>query len=115
MLGVIELQAQDENVDTLSPRLRQAAMQVVAAEAQKRELDEALPTARHRKWGLAAMALLALVSTAFVFTPKAGLNALERWLNPFAEIERYTFTQLDQPITYLAVPYGEAFRVTLSL
>jgi len=115
LLGVIELQAQDENGDTLSPRLREAAMQVVAAEAEKRELDEALPTARHRKWGLAAMALLLLVTTVFKFTPKAGLNALERWLNPFANIERYTFTQLDKPITYLAVPYGEAFGVTLKL
>lgn len=115
LLGVIELQAQDENGDTLSPRLREAAMQVVAAEAQRRELDEALPEARHRKWALAAMALLILVSTAFVFAPKAGLNAFERWLNPFASIERYTFTQLDEPITFLAVPYGEAFRVTLKL
>jgi hypothetical protein len=115
LLGVIELQAQDENGDTLSPRLREAAMQVVALEAQKRELDEALPTARHRKWGLAAIILLLLVSTAFVFTPKAGLNALERWLKPFSDVERYTFTQLDQPITYLAVPYGEAFGVTLKL
>ena len=115
LLGVIELQAQNENDDTFSPRLRQAAMQVVAAEAQKRELDEALPTARHRKWGLAAMALLALVTTAFIVTPKAGLNALERWLKPFAAIERYTFTQLDAPLTYLAVPYGEAFRVSLQL
>lgn len=115
LLGVIELQAQDENGDTLSPRLREAAMQVVAAEAEKRELDEALPLARHRKWGLAAIALMLLVSTAFVFTPKAGLNALERWLNPFANIERYTFTQLDHPITFLAVPYGEAFGVTLKL
>ncbi len=115
LLGVIELQAQDENGETLSPRLREAAMQVVAAEAQKRELDDALPTARHRKWGLAAITLLLLVSTAFVFTPKAGLNALERWLNPLSDIERYTFTQLDEPITYLAVPYGEAFGVTLKL
>ncbi len=115
LLGVIELQAQDENGDTLSPRLREAAMQVVAAEAEKRELDDALPTARHRKWGLAAMALLALVTTAFIFTPKAGLNALERWMNPFADVERYTFTQLEKPITYLAVPYGEAFGVTLKL
>jgi hypothetical protein len=115
LLGVIELQAQDENGDTLSPRLREAAMQVVAAEAQKRELDAALPTARHRKWGLAAITLLCLVATAFLFTPKAGMNALERWLNPLSEVERYTFTQLDKALTYLAVPYGEAFAVNLKL
>lgn len=115
LLGVIELQAQDENGDTLSPRLREAAMQVVAAEALKRELDSALPTARHQKWGLAAILLLGLVATAFVFTPKAGMNALERWLKPLAQVERYTFTQLDNPPIRLAVPYGEAFTVSLKL
>lgn len=115
LLGVIELQEQDEHGDSLSPRLREAAMKVVAAEAQKRELEAALPAARHRKWGLAAMFLLGLVATAFVFTPKAGMNALERWLKPLSDVERYTFTRLDHPLTYLAVPYGEAFSVKLNL
>jgi len=115
LLGVIELQVQDEAGDSLSPRLRAAAMEVVAAEAGKRDLGEALPTPRHRKWGLAAILLMGLVATAFLATPKAGLNALERWLMPFSKTERYTFTQLDSPIGYLAVPYGEAFGVSLKL
>ncbi len=34
---------------------------------------------------------------------------------PFSKTERYTFTQLDNPPDYLAVPYGEAFDISLSL
>lgn len=115
LLGVIELQAQEEAGDSLSPRLRAAAMEVVAAEAGKRKLDDALPVPRHRKWALAALSLAGLVIVAFLATPKAGLNALERWLKPFSDIERYTFTQLEKPPGYLAVPYGEAFDVVLKL
>ena len=115
LLGVVELQMQEEGDGSLSPRLRAAAMEVVAAEAGKRNLDEALPTPRHRKWGLAAILLMGVVATAFLATPKAGLNALERWLMPFSKTERYTFTQLDSPAGYLAVPYGEAFSVQLRL
>ena len=115
LLGVIELQGQTEAGDSLSPRLRAAAMEVVAAEAGKRQLDDALPVPRHRKWALTALALMLVVSGAFLATPMAGLNALERWLKPFSDVERYTFTQLDKPPTYLAVPYGEAFEVVLKL
>lgn len=115
LLGVIELQGQHESLDTMSPRLRAAAMQVVANEAGKRNLEEALPVPRHRKWALAALFLMFVVSAAFVVAPKAGMNALERWLKPFSKVERYTFTQLDKPIEYLAVPYGEAFQIVLKL
>ncbi|MBC7979565.1 MAG: hypothetical protein H7Y36_03270 [Armatimonadetes bacterium] len=115
LLGVIELQEQEEANDSLSPRLRAAAMEVVAGEAGKRDLRTALPAAQHRKWALAAIFLMAVVATAFVVTPKAGLNALARWLMPFSAVERYTFTQLETPPRYLAVPFGEAFEVSLKL
>jgi hypothetical protein len=115
LLGVIELQGQHEAGDSLSPRLRAAAMEVVAAEAGKRKLDDALPVPRHGKWALAALALFFVASGAFLMTPKAGLNALERWLKPFSDVERYTFTQLENPPAKLAVPYGEAFEVLLKL
>ncbi len=115
LLGIIELQGQQEAGDSLSPRLRAAAMEVVAAEAGKKDFETALPTPSHRKWALAAIALMAVATTAFILTPKAGMNALQRWLMPFSEVERYTFTQLEKPDGYLAVPYGEAFEVILKL
>lgn len=115
LLGVIELQDQKANSDSLSPRLREAAMAAVAAESGKRNLDEALPPQKHRRWALAAMALAAVSAAAFTLTPRAGLNALQRWLFPLSETERYTFTKLANAPSYLAVPFGEAFEVSLQL
>lgn len=115
LLGVIELQDQEGSADSLSPRLREAAMEAVAAETGSRKLDEALPPQRHRKWGLAAMGLAGAVAATFALAPRAGINALERWLMPLSNTERYTFTKLDHPPVKLTVPYGEAFDVMLSL
>ena len=115
LLGVIELQDQHESVDSLSPRLRGAAMEAVAAEAGRRKLDEALPPPRHLRWGLALLVLAGGAAAVLTLTPRAGMNALKRWLMPLANTERYTFTRLEKPPAYLAVPYGEAFDVALRL
>jgi CRP-like cAMP-binding protein len=115
LLGVIELQDQEANADSLSPRLREAAMQAVAVETGKRKLDGALPPQRHRRWALAAFALALLSGAAFMLTPRAGWNAFERWLMPLSNTERYTFTKLQDPPIYQAVAFGEAFEVTLRL
>lgn len=115
LLGVIELQGQEGNPDTLSPRLREAAMEAVAAETGRRKLDDALPPQKHRRWTLAAMTLAAAAAVAFTLTPRAGFNALQRWLMPLSNTERYTFTKLDNPPVYRAVAFGEAFEVTLKL
>ncbi len=115
LLGVIELQDQVGNADTLSPRLREAAMEAVAIEAGKRKLDEALPPQRHRRWALAALLLAGIAAAAFTLTPRAGLNALQRWLMPLSNTERYTFTRLENPPFYRAVAFGEAFEITLTL
>jgi hypothetical protein len=115
LLGVIELQGQHEDASSLSPRLRAAAMEAVTIEAGRRSLDDALPPPRHRKWALAALVLALGTAAAFTLTPRAGLNALQRWLMPLSDTERYTFTRLDNPPGFLAVPFGEAFEVSLRL
>ncbi|MEX1048858.1 MAG: hypothetical protein WED15_04985 [Akkermansiaceae bacterium] len=115
LLGVIELQDQEGNADTLSPRLREAAMEAVAAETGKRQLDEALPPQKHRVWALAALGLACIATAAFLFTPRAGFNAFQRWLMPLSATERYTFTRLENPPVHRAVAFGEAFEITLQL
>ena len=115
LLGVIELQDQEGNADTLSPRLREAAMEAVAIEAGNRKLDEALPPQRHRRWALVALCLAGISAVAFTLTPRAGLNALQRWLMPLSKTERYTFTRLENPPVYRAVAFGETFQITLRL
>ncbi len=115
LLGVIELQHQEGSEDSLSPRLREAAMEAVAVETGRRKLADAMPPQKHRKWTLAAMALAAAAAVTFTLTPRAGINALERWLMPLSDTERYTFTKLDKPPVKIAVAFGEAFDVTLRL
>ncbi|MEN9973998.1 MAG: hypothetical protein RLZZ282_4 [Verrucomicrobiota bacterium] len=115
LLGVIELQDQQGSADSLSPRLREAAMAAVAAETHGRQLDEALPLSKHRRWALVAMALAVVSTATFTLTPQAGWNALKRWLMPLSHTERYTFTKLENPPSYRAVAFGEAFEVTLRL
>lgn len=115
LLGVIELQDQEGSEDSLSPRLREAAMAAVAVETGRRQLAAALPPQRHRRWSLVAMALAAAAAVALTLTPRAGVNALKRWLMPLSATERYTFTKLENPPVYRAVAFGEAFDVTLRL
>jgi hypothetical protein len=115
LLGVIELQDQRESADSLSPRLRAAAMEVVAAEAGRRKLDGALPPPRHRRWALALLVLTGGTAAVLTLTPRAGINALKRWIMPLSNTERYTFTRLEHPLASLTVPYGEAFNVVLRL
>jgi hypothetical protein len=115
LLGVIELEHQEGSPDSLSPRLREAAMVAVAAETGRRSLDDALPAARHRRWALAACALATIAALALTLTPRAGLNALQRWLMPLSQTERYTFTRLQDAPTRIQVPFGESFEITLKL
>lgn len=115
LLGVVELQQQVEDADTLSPRLRAAAMERVAEEASRRELTGALPASRHRRWLLAVVAGLLVAGAAFTLAPKAGFSSLKRWLMPLSETPRYTFTALEDVPATLVVPQGEAFPLILRL
>lgn len=115
LLGVVELQKQVEGGDTLSPRLRAAAMEAVAAEVERRSLTAALPASRHRRLSLAVLGVVAVCAAAISLAPKAGLNSLKRWLLPLSATPRYTFTRVEGLPTRLYVPQGEAFSVTLPL
>jgi hypothetical protein len=117
LLGAVELQDQTETKDTLSPELRAAAMLTVAADAAGRDLGQALPAARHRKWSLAVMALFIIAVGSLVSVPEASINALKRWLMPLSDTDRYTFTQLDLSSidTPHHIPYGESFSLTIPL
>lgn len=115
LLGVVELQEQSENEDTLSPRLRAAAMESVAVEAQRRKLNDSLPISRHKRWSLAVIALFICAGAALTIVPEAGLNSLKRWLFPLSSTPRYTFTLLEDVPFQLPVPQGEAFSIDLRL
>ena len=95
LLGIVELQDQDEARESLSPELRAAAMVHVAAQAAKRDMTEALPYSRHKKLTLAVTLGAAAIIFGFTIAPKAGENAFKRWLMPLSDTEHYTYTQFD--------------------
>jgi len=115
LLGVIELQDQKESVESLSPELRAAAMANVATEAKGRDFEKALPASRHRSWSLGVLATFAIAAAALIIVPKAGMNALKRWLMPLSDTPRYTFTRLENVPKRIVVPYGEPFNLALKL
>ncbi|MDB6080303.1 MAG: hypothetical protein JWO82_4050 [Akkermansiaceae bacterium] len=115
LLGVVELEKQTETSETLSPRLRAAAMEAVAAEVERRKLDTALPGSKHRRWMLTVGATVLIFIAAIVIAPKAMLSSLRRWISPFSATERYTFTILRDLPPKLYVPQGEAFSLPVTL
>jgi hypothetical protein len=117
LLGVVELQDQKESHKTLSPELRAAAMAHVARQVGKKDMGEALPISHYKMLGLGVALGALCVILGFSFAPKAGSNALKRWLLPLSGTERYTFTQLDLsglPNPY-TVPYDEPFVIIVPL
>ena len=115
LLGIIELQEQTEEKESLSPRLRLAAMETVAADAEKQGLSSALPGNWIKKALFATILLGGAAVAAFILAPKAGINALQRWAMPLQETERYTFTKLDNIPNNLVVAHGEAFDLVVHL
>jgi len=114
LLGIVEL-AQGDSQSGKSRALVQAAMRQVDEELAKRDLAEAVPNPRHRRWAWAAGVPLAVVALLMVLVPGAGGNALRRWLMPWRQVERYTFAQLQGGTGLRVVPYAEPFQVETHL
>lgn len=117
LLGVVELQDQQESHKSLSPKLREAAMAHVTRQAGKKDMTEALPVSHYQKLAIGVGLCTLLVVIGFSLAPKAGANALKRWILPLSDTERYTFTQLDLsgiPDPYV-VAYDEPFVLEIPL
>lgn len=113
--GIIELTESGELPANISPALLRAAIAQVAVESGRFEFTDAVPVRPVRRWTIAAATLAVLAAAPFVIVPKAGLNALARWLAPWAHIERYTFASLDALPAELVVPHGEPFEIVCGI
>ena len=113
--GVIELTESDTLPENISPALLRAAVRQVADESGRCNFEDAVPTRPAKRWVLAATVVTGLAAAPFLMAPKAATNAAQRWAMPWADIERFTFTTVEQLPSDLYVAHGEKFEMEVGL
>jgi hypothetical protein len=114
LLGIIEL-AHSADEQSRSPELCQAAIESVAADAEKRDFKAAAPDSRQRSWGMAAAIAAAIVIAIGVFYPAAASNAWARFGAPWRDTPRYTFAAVQPLEREIVVAHGEPFSLAAHL
>ncbi len=114
ILGIVEL-VKSEAEQARSIELCQAAITQVADQAEPKDFSTAVPNPRHLRWaGLAAAALTVGLGLCVIY-PAASANSWSRFLTPWRDTPRYTFTQLEPLPDKLIVPHGEPFSLSVRL
>ena len=113
IVGVLELGEQNQR--GASERLIAAAMQQTGEDAAREDFTEATPHHRRTMWTVSTAAAVLAMIAAFVATPAAAQNAWQRFLSPWTNVERFTFTQLQPLPERRVVPYGESFTIDARL
>ncbi len=114
LLGIIEL-VKSESEQQRSRALVEAAVVQVAGETAKRDLQAAIPHPRHRMWAwLAGVPTAAAVLLLCLF-PAAATNAWSRFVAPWQDIPRYTFTMVEKLSERFVVAHGEPVTVSIKL
>ena len=106
LLGIIEL-VHSEDFKGSSESLCRAALAQADQETADKDFTKDVPHPRHRRWALTAVVPLAIAVAAMLLVPAAGSNALQRWIMPWKNIDRYTFTQVDPLPAKIVVPLSE--------
>ncbi len=114
LLGVIEL-AHDDSEQKRSRRLVEAAIEQVAVDAKKRDFRDAVPSPKHKLWGvLVAVPAVAAVAL-FALVPSAASNAWSRLVSPWKNTPRYTFAAFEPLPSKTVVAHGEPFSLVAKL
>lgn len=115
LLGIVELARMDHGAAGRSERLVQAAMEQAADAVKDHDFTHAVPEARHHQWGWAAGGVAALAVLAFATVNDAARNAFARWMTPWRNVERFTFTRVEPLPSRLVVPFAEPFEFPVRL
>ncbi len=113
--GIIELTESSDLPSNVSPGLLRAAVRQVAEESGRFDFPEAVPVRPARRWALAAVVLVTMAILPFIIAPKAGSNALLRWLAPWEKVDRYTFASFETLPSQMIVAHGEPFEIACRL
>ena len=113
LLGVVELSRDDAEIG--SETLAKAAVEHVDEIVRDKDLSDAVPQPRHRRWAVAAAVPILLGGIGLAVVPDAAINAMERWLMPWKEVDRYTFAQVEHLPEAMVVAHGEEFSFSTTL
>ncbi len=114
LLGIIEL-VHSESEQARSLTLCEAAVTQVAEVATKRDFSDSVPSPKHRSRAIMAGASLLIAVVLLALFPAAATNAWARFLMPWGDTPRFTFTSIQPVSNHLVVAHGEPFSVTASL
>jgi hypothetical protein len=112
LLGIVELADEARRPAYFSAELYEAAISQVSAESAPCDFSAAVdpkPT-RLQLWITGGLLLLVLLPLLVV--PKAGWNALCRWLSPLGGIPRFTLVELEDLPGEQIIPHGEKFTIS---
>ncbi|HEX4084435.1 MAG TPA: hypothetical protein VHY22_05980 [Chthoniobacteraceae bacterium] len=115
LLGIVELADPGARPSNYSQELCAAAIDQVAGEAAAFDFKQAAANRKPRRYLLTFLGLAALVAALAIATPDAGWNALQRWLRPVSNIDRYTFVTIQALPDHLVVAQGEPFEIAVGL
>ena len=110
LLGIIEL-VHDSNFENNSEALTRAALVQAEKETADKDFVNDVPYAKHRRWAVIAGVPLLLALVAWLSVPEASGNAFARWLMPWKNIDRFTFTRLESLPDQLILPQAEPTKL----
>jgi hypothetical protein len=113
--GVIELSGDAQASQGISESLRQAAVRQVAQRCEPLAFTEAISTSRVWAYTKRAAVILLLLVGCGIWQPELVRNALARFVQPWANIPRYTFARLSPLPSSIRVPRGEPFTVKVGV
>jgi hypothetical protein len=114
LLSVVELARDDTRLGS-SETLARAAVEHVDEAVRGRDFSDAVPRPKPKAWATAAAVPVFLMILALAIVPAAGRNALQRWLMPWQDVDRYTFAQVEELPAQIVVPHGEEFSFLAQL
>src|SRR4029079_7586199 len=114
LLGIIELSRSDTE-QARSRTLCKAAIEQVATDAKHRNFRDAAPKSRHRMWSSLAAGAMVVCLVLFAAFPAAASNAFVRFVSPWGNTPRSTFTGIQPLPETLVVPHGESFNIVARL
>ncbi|TXT23431.1 MAG: hypothetical protein FD138_3250, partial [Planctomycetota bacterium] len=90
-------------------------MKQVAEVATKRDFSDSVPNPKHRSRGILAGVALTIAVLLLAIFPAAATNAWARFLMPWGNTPRYTFTKIESLTNHQVVAHGEPFTVAVTL